>query len=213
MDWALFQYRYLDHTKHLIYKKKANDNFRKVINDSPNRNYIFMDVKVGEDHPIKVVFELFSDIAPKTCENFRRVCNEVYTNKKGEKLTYSNTKIHRVVKGAYVQGGNLNSIGVNNQKSIYEGEFPDESYSVKHDAVGLIGMCKRSGFDHTNESQFYVTISSPLSFLDNKFVVFGRVIQGMRAFRLIEKLDCENEKPKKDVAISSAGDFIMKKGK
>ena len=68
-------------------------------------------------------------------------------------------------------------------------------------------MCKRNGYHHTNESQFYVTLSAPLTFLDNNYVVFARVIQGMRAFRMIEKLNTENEKPTTDVHIFNTGDF------
>ena len=79
--------------------------------------------------------------------------------------------------------------------SIYGGEFADESFHVKHTEVGLVGMCKRKGYSHSNESQFYVTTVAPLSFMDTKYVVFGRVISGMRAFKIMQKLDIVNEKP------------------
>lgn len=79
--------------------------------------------------------------------------------------------------------------------SIYDGEFADESYNVKHEEQGLLGMCKRSGVPHTNECQFYVTTGAPLTFLDGQTVIFGRVIEGFRVFKLIEKMDCINEKP------------------
>jgi len=48
-------------------------------------------------------------------------------------------------------------------------------------------MCKRKSYAHSNECQFYVTTATPLSFLDTKYVVFGRVISGMRAFKIIQK--------------------------
>ena len=80
--------------------------------------------------------------------------------------------------------------------SIYpDGEFADESFHVKHTQIGLLGMCKRSGLKHSNESQFYITTGAPLSFLDNQNVVFGRVISGMRALKMIERLPLVNEKP------------------
>lgn len=57
-------------------------------------------------------------------------------------------------------------------------------------------MCKRSGIPHTNECQFYVTLGAPLNFLDGQNVVFGRVIEGFKVFKLIEKMDLiNNEKP------------------
>jgi len=56
-------------------------------------------------------------------------------------------------------------------------------------------MCKRKAYAHSNECQFYVTTAAPLSFLDAKYVVFGRVISGMRAFKIMQKIDIVNEKP------------------
>lgn len=68
-------------------------------------------------------------------------------------------------------------------------------------------MCKRKGYAHSNECQFYVTTSAPLSFLDSKYVVFGRVISGMRAFKIMQKLDIVNEKPVQAVKIVAAGEY------
>lgn len=87
------------------------------------------------------------------------------------------------------------------------GEFADESFHVKHTETGLVGMCKRSGYSHSGECQFYVTTTSPLSFLDSKYVVFGRVISGMRAFKIMQKVDILNEKPVQPIKIVAAGEF------
>lgn len=90
--------------------------------------------------------------------------------------------------------------------SIFEnGEFADESFAHKHDEVGLIGMCKRSGYANTNECQFYVTMGSPITFMDGVNVVFGRVIHGMRVFKLIEKIETHNQKPLKKIEIEASG--------
>ena len=94
--------------------------------------------------------------------------------------------------------------------NLYGGEFEDESFQVKHTDIGMLGMCKRNGLKHTNESQFYITTGSPLTFLDNQNVVFGRVIQGMRAFKLIEKLETTNEKPNEQVKVSKASSIALK---
>lgn len=50
-----------------------------------------------------------------------------------------------------------------------------------------------------------MTLGGPLSFMDNKNMLFGRVIVGMRTFRMIEKLECVNEKPGSKIKITSAG--------
>jgi hypothetical protein len=80
---------------------------------------------------------------------------------------------------------------------------------VKHQEIGMLGMCKRNGLNHTNESQFYITMGAPLTFLDNKNVIFGRVIMGMRALKLIEKIETTNEKPNEPVLITSASSYTV----
>ena len=71
---------------------------------------------------------------------------------------------------------------------MYGGEFEDETFAVKHESVGLLGMAKRAEIPHTNGSQFYVTLTAPLTFMDKTYVVFGRVVQGFRMFKIIEKI-------------------------
>ena len=85
-----------------------------------------------------------------------------------------------------------NQSNIGEQKSgfsIYDGEFADESFNIKHEEPGLLGMCKRGSISHTNECQFYVTTGGPLTFLDGQTVIFGRVIEGFRVFKLIEKME------------------------
>lgn len=72
-------------------------------------------------------------------------------------------------------------------------------------------MCKRSELKHTAESQFYVTTGSPLTFLDNEYVVFGRVIKGMDFIESIgssiDKLSTVNEKAAGSYKIVDSGVF------
>lgn len=58
-----------------------------------------------------------------------------------------------------------------------------------------------------------MTVAAPLSFLDGKYVVFGRVISGMRALKVMEKMETINEKPKQAVKITGAGDYNISKKK
>lgn len=52
-------------------------------------------------------------------------------------------------------------------------------------------------------------------FLDSKlFVAFGRVVEGMRVFRVINKLEtAPNERPQTEVRILGCGKFEIKKGR
>ena len=72
-------------------------------------------------------------------------------------------------------------------------------------------MCKKRGFQHTNECQFYVTTGAPLTFLDHKFVVFGRVVMGMRILKIIDKTQTVNERPVEVAKIVDAGVYTTKR--
>jgi len=57
-------------------------------------------------------------------------------------MSYEGSEIHRIVPGMFIQAGRILN---HKQASIHEGEFPDESFHIKHTEIGLLGMCKRSG--------------------------------------------------------------------
>lgn len=86
-----------------------------------------------------------------------------------------------------------------------DGFFNDESFSIKHKEAGLLGMSKEMGHNGTNECMFYITTSAPLSYMDNKNVVFGRIVNGMRSVKMIEKIECFNQKPNGKIEIINAG--------
>lgn len=88
--------------------------------------------------------------------------------------------------------------------SIYGGStFADENFVLKHDSPGLLSMAN-SGKD-TNGCQFFITCAK-CNFLDNKHVVFGRVIDGLLVMRKIENVPTgPNNKPKIPVTISQCG--------
>jgi cyclophilin family peptidyl-prolyl cis-trans isomerase len=116
--------------------------------------------------------------------------------------------VHRIVRGMYLQMGRIADNEGSN--SFYAGEFADESFHVKHTEVGLLGMCKRSGIKHSNETQFYITLGAPLEFLDNENVVFGRVISGMDSLSEIGQLETVNEKSAQGpLTIFSSGKFTL----
>ena len=48
--------------------------------------------------------------------------------------------------------------------------------------------------------------------MDGKYVIFGRVVQGMRAFKMIDKMDTVNERPLQAVKIVEANDFNGESG-
>ena len=61
-----------------------------------------------------------------------------------------------------MQGGNISHIYGNEQIYSYsmfeQGEFADESFKIKHNKPGLLGMCHRNNVKNSNECQFYITL-------------------------------------------------------
>jgi len=206
--YILHRFAYMDNSMNVVYERLAANQFKKMINTSKTRKYAKLDITFN-NMTNTVYFELFNDIAPRTVANFLGLCNG-HTRSDGEKLGYVGTEVHRVVNGMFLQMGRITpSKAPELGCSVYGGAFEDESFHIKHTEIGLLGMCKRNGSGHSNESQFYVTMGAPLTFLDNKNVIFGRVIQGMRCLKLIEKLDTLNEKPAESVKIVGAGPYSV----
>lgn len=54
------------------------------------RNRVFMDISIGGLPSGRIVFELFDDVATKTCENFRALCagDKGIGKNTGKPLTY-----------------------------------------------------------------------------------------------------------------------------
>ena len=110
MEWAIQEFRYIDNTSKMIYKKMANDAYKNCINNSPGRSYVYVDVTYGDvSTPEKVIIELFDDVCPITAKNFRELCKgHVREDKKN--LGYAGTYFDRIVKGQYIQGGNIGNV-------------------------------------------------------------------------------------------------------
>jgi|GEM_PF-2785862 len=177
-----------------------------------NRNHVFcyMDIEIGPDTESeckagnskveRVVMELFNDIVPRTCENFRRLCDD----------GYQESPFHRVVTGGWVQGGDIKTGRGDHSESAVSGVFPDENYGVKHSGAGILSMAN-DGKPHTNGSQFFVTLNA-LPWLDKKRVAFGRIQYGMKTFRSIERLPQRNERPQGVCKIIASGVFTPETG-
>ncbi|TFK86702.1 hypothetical protein K466DRAFT_492335 [Polyporus arcularius HHB13444] len=187
------------------------------------RPRVFFDVAIDNQPVGRIIFELFNDTAPKTCENFRALC----TGEKGlspiseRPLYYKNSIIHRVIKGFMLQGGGefpshvlcwtLQDFTKRNGtggESIYGGPFPDEDLSRPLDSEGLLCMANKG--PNTNNSQFFITLRD-CPHLNGKHVVFGRVIRGYEvAERIAEVPTDEKDRPRAPVVITDSGELMLR---
>ncbi|KPJ06062.1 Peptidyl-prolyl cis-trans isomerase 1 [Papilio machaon] len=182
--------------------------------EKAERERVFMDISIGGLPSGRIVFELFTDVAPKTAENFRALCaGDMGVGKvTGKPLTYKGMVFHRVVKDFMIQGGDFTNANGTGGESIYGGTFEDETFELKHDRPYLLSMANR-GKD-TNGSQFFIT-TQPAPHLDNVHVVFGQVAAGAALVRQLEALPVDrNARPLQDVLVTACGQLVrLKSGK
>lgn len=142
-----------------------------------------------------IKIELYSNIAPKMVARFKELAREE---------VYSGTSFHRINQSV-IQGGDPNSKDAdpNNDgqggstKPDVEAEFSDIQYDF-----GIVGAARSQSF-HSANSQFFITLKREPAF-DNKYTIFGKVIEGMNDVRTISGIQPkESERPLEAVRIKT----------
>eukprot|EP00076_Gallus_gallus_P038476 XP_025004014.1 NK-tumor recognition protein isoform X7 [Gallus gallus] len=79
-----------------------------------DRPQCFFDIEINREPVGRIMFQLFSDICPKTCKNFLCLCSgeKGIGKTTGKKLCYKGTTFHRVVKNFMIQGGDFSEAEV-----------------------------------------------------------------------------------------------------
>ncbi|XP_040022464.2 NK-tumor recognition protein isoform X3 [Gasterosteus aculeatus] len=175
-----------------------------------DRPQCYFDVELNREPVGRIVFQLFSDVCPKTSKNFLCLCTgEKGTGKiTGKKLCYKGSTFHRVVKNFMVQGGDFTEGNGRGGESIYGGYFEDENFILKHDRAFLLSMANR-GKD-TNGSQFFITTKTA-PHLDGVHVVFGVIISGFEVIKKVEGLKTDSaSRPYADVRVMDCGQLFTK---
>jgi cyclophilin family peptidyl-prolyl cis-trans isomerase len=121
----------------------------------------------------KITIELYEKDAPGTVENFVKLAKRGF---------YDGLTFHRVEPGFVVQGGDPKGDGTGGPGYQIKGEFN----SRKH-VTGTVAMARSASPDSAG-SQFYITLG-PQPFLDNKYSVFGQVLEGMDVVMKIRRGD------------------------
>ena len=143
-----------------------------------------------------IKIELYSNIAPKAVARFKELAREG---------VYDGTSFHRI-NDSVIQGGDpfskdddpTNDGMGGTDKPNVPAEFSDIHYDT-----GIVGAARSQDFDSAN-SQFFITLKRQPAF-DNKYTIFGKVIEGMSNAQIIAgapKIP-QTEKPQEPVKIKT----------
>lgn len=115
----------------------------------------YMDIAIDDQPAGRLVFDLRSDLKPRTAENFRSLC----AGDNG--LSYKDCKFHKIVPGFVLQTGDVELKGEKREGkgglSIYGRFFADEKLDkLSHDGYGVLSMANAG--PHTNNSQFMIVV-------------------------------------------------------
>ncbi|HQU18497.1 MAG TPA: peptidylprolyl isomerase [Fimbriimonadaceae bacterium] len=131
------------------------------------------EVAVFETNLGKIVVRFFPDVAPKHVENVLKLAKEGY---------YDGTKLHRVLPGFMIQGGDPNSKdddrmndGAGGPGYTVKGEFN----RVPH-VRGILSTARTMDPDSAG-SQFFVVVADS-HFLNPKFYEDGKVVPGKEGY-------------------------------
>ena len=158
--------------------------------------YAVIDTEEGQ-----IVLQFFPDVAPKHVESFKILARDGYFN---------GTSFHRIVPGFVIQGGDPNSKdgdryndGLGGRAGKYYGigekDNPDTwmlpaEFNDRPHRRGTLSMA-RGPQENSAGSQFFICVGDQFQ-LDNKYTVFGEVIEGLDTVdRIVETLTPRKRNP------------------
>lgn len=136
---------------------------------------VFLSVGLfGAKEQTQVIIELFHDKCPRAADNFRSLCvGDSGKGPGGDALHYRGNPFHRVVRGGFVQGGDVagghGDGGISSfvgdsrpsdaltvpdgfvDSASKEGRFADEHLKLPHSTAGVVGMAG-AGVPNSNAS-------------------------------------------------------------
>lgn len=138
---------------------------KKTAKKKPNDTVAIIESDAGQ-----MVLEFWSDVAPKTVENFKKLAGEEF---------YDGTAFHRVVKGFMIQGGDPLTKDPEAEHHWGTGDPGykiDAEFSDREHVRGVLSMARSADPDSAG-SQFFVCLGEADS-LDGKYTAFGQLVAG-----------------------------------
>ena len=137
--------------------------------------------------PVKIAMR--PDLAPGHCARIKELARKGF---------YDGVVFHRVIEGFMAQTGDPTGSGMGGSGQKLKAEFSKEPHSR-----GAVSMARAQSPD-SGDSQFFICFDDA-NFLDGKYTVWGRVIEGMENVDKITRGEPPS-KPDKIVSMKVAAD-------
>lgn len=164
--------------------------------EAPAKEVAVMKTTAGE-----MVIEFWTDVAPNTVENFKKLAKQGF---------YDGTAFHRIIDGFMIQGGDPLTKDVSNEDRFGTG---DPGYKIKAEfndrkhVRGVISMARSADPDSAGSQFFLMLDTAP--HLDRKYTGFGKIVKGEDVLMKIGKTPVtssrsgERSKPRQRIEIES----------
>lgn len=142
----------------------------------------------------------WSDVAPKTVENFKKLAQDGF---------YNGTAFHRIIKGFMIQGGCPNTKeGARGMPGTGDPGYKlDAEFNAKPHVRGVLSMA-RAADPNSAGCQFFIC-HGDARFLDRQYTAFGKITAGDEVLEQIANLPTkaggggENSTPIERVGVKS----------
>lgn len=131
-------------------------------------NTLYLDLKDG-----RVIIEMRPDLAPKHVARIKDLVRQGF---------YDGLVFHRVIPGFMAQGGDPEGTGLGGSGQNLPAEFSTEPF-----VRGTVGHARAQDIN-SGDSQFFITFKAA-PWLNNKYTVWGKVVDGMEYVDAIKKGD------------------------
>ncbi|ONK74699.1 uncharacterized protein A4U43_C03F9230 [Asparagus officinalis] len=136
-----------------------------------------------------ITAELYKDASPEVVDKFLDLC---------QKGHFKGMPFHRVIKHYVIQGGDFQDLGAAEDWTLKGKAHSKFAMSPKHEAF-MLGTTKAKS--ESKGFELFIT-TAPIPDLNDKLVVFGRVIKGEDVVQEIEEVDTdEHYRPKSPIGI------------
>lgn len=138
-----------------------------------------------------IKIEFFPNAAPNHVNNFMKLANSSF---------YDGTIFHRIVPGFVIQGGDPYTKPDGKPRELWGTGGANSTVNAEFNSIshtrGIVSMA-RSADPNSASSQFFIVLKDS-TFLDGKYTVFGKVIQGMDVVDKIAALQTMNDAAHQD---------------